>query len=210
MSFDLLKETVSYAMSAVAQNFRSQYKTLRAAGITAKVALLSRAERQFPENFGGQVWNSNGVNTDTRIAAQVADFPNLEAGMPVVFDGAVALILSIRKAGEAAWFIGLSNPLDEAEVRVDGARESGQRFATSTVAAVTYTGYDDAEGNTTANERRTADVYIAKPGVMMTGWTETFPPRIGDVVTMRDDARYAVRSVQDFPNSWLLKVRRTA
>jgi len=204
---DVLTEAVASAISAVAVSLPTLAKRMTAGGHTASVALTRRAEIVFPQNLGGQVWNSNGVNVATNVVANVVDFPNLAEGMPVRIDGTTVLVVGLRKVGEAAWFVGLSNPLHEAIVQVEGVRAESCRFTTSATAAVTYTGYDD---NGQPNDISTADVYVAKPGAEPLSWSESTAPEIGDVVTMKSGEKYAVRSVQEYPNSWLLKARRTA
>jgi len=188
---------------------------MTAGGVTASVAISSTAEKVFPENLGGQVWNSSGVNANARIVAQVADFPALVVGMPVKLGDDVCVISALRKAGEAAWFIGLTDPLDESFVSLSGTRrEDGavRRVALTVSAAVVYTGFDDAGADVSVEiRRRTADIYIPRDATFGTGaWTEVDPPQVGDVVTMADGSRYAVRSVQEYPNSWLLKGRQAA
>ncbi len=202
---DALTDAVASAVEAVASTFPSLSKRMTAGGVTATVAITSRAEKVFPENLGGQVWNSSGVNSDRRIVAQVADFPALVPGMPVSLDGEVCVISSLKKTGDAAWFIGLTDPLDESLVAV-----RGRGIALTVAAAVVYTGFDEAGADmSTATSRRTADIYIPRDATFGHGaWTDTRTPEIGDEVTMADGARYGVRSVQEYPNAWLLKGRQ--
>ena len=212
---DALTDAVASAIGAVASTFPSLSKRMTAGSVTASVAVTSRAEKVFPENLGGQVWNSSGVNSDRRVVAQVADFPALVPGMPVSLDGEVCVISSLKKTGDAAWFIGLTDPLDESFVAVSGTRREGgtvRRVALTVSAAVVYTGYDEAGTDVSVEiRRRTADIYIPRDATFGHGaWTEVDPPQNNDVVTMADGARYAVRSVQEYPNSWLLKGRQTA
>ena len=91
-------------------------------------------------------------------------------------------------------------------------RETVRRVALTVSAAVVYTGYDEAGTDVSVEiRRRTADIYIPRDATFGHGaWTEVDPPQNNDVVTMADGARYAVRSVQEYPNSWLLKGRQTA
>lgn len=212
---DALTDAVASAVAAVASTFPSLSKRMTAGDVTATVAITSRAEKVFPENLGGQVWNSSGVNSDRRIVAQVADFPALVVGMPVKLDGEVCVISSLKKSGDAAWFIGLTDPLDESFASFAGTRREGgtvRRVALTISAAVVYTGYDEAGAETSVEiRRRTADIYVPRDATFGTGaWTEVDPPQNGDMVTMASGARYAVRSVQEYPNSWLLKGRQTA
>ena len=212
---DALTDAVASAIGAVASAFPTLSKRMTAGSVTATVAVSSRAEKVFPENLGGQVWNSSGVNADRRIIAQVAEFPALVVGMPVKIDGEVCVISSLKKTGDAAWFIGLTDPLDESLVAVAGTRREGgtvRRVALTVSAAVVYTGYDEAGTDVSVEiRRRTADIYIPRDATFGHGaWTEVDPPQNNDVVTMADGARYAVRSVQEYPNSWLLKGRQTA
>ena len=212
---DTLTDAVASAIGAVASTFPSLSKRMTAGDVTAPVAILSRAEKMFPENLGGQVWNASGVNSDRRVVAQVADFPALVPGMPVSLDGEVCVISSLKKTGDAAWFIGLTDPLDESLVAVAGTRREGgtvRRVALTVSAAVVYTGYDEAGTDISVEiRRRTADIYIPRDATFGHGaWTEVDPPQNGDVVTMADGTRYAVRSVQEYPNSWLLKGRQAA
>lgn len=212
---DALIDAVASAVEAVASTFPSLSKRMTAGDVAATVAITSRAEKVFPENLGGQVWNSSGVNSDRRIVAKVADFPALVVGMPVKLDGEVCVISSLKKSGDAAWFIGLTDPLDESFVSFAGTRREGgtvRRVSLTVSAAVVYTGYDDAGAETSVEiRRRTADIYVPRDATFGTGaWTEVDPPQGGDVVTMANGARYAVRSVQEYPNSWLLKGRQAA
>lgn len=203
---DALSDAVKSALEAVASGLPSLCRRMTAGGVTASVAISSTAEKVFPENLGGQVWNSSGVNANARIVAQVADFPALVVGMPVKLGDDVCVISALRKAGEAAWFIGLTDPLDESLVAVRG--KGG--LALTVAAAVVYTGFDEAGAEMSAAiRRRTADIYIPCDATFGRGaWTDTRTPEIGDEVTMGDGARYGVRSVQEYPNSWLLKGRQ--
>ena len=202
---DALTDAVASAIGAVASTFPSLSKRMTAGGVTATVAIASTAEKVFPENLGGQVWNASGVNSDRRIVAQVADFPALVPGMPVKIDGEVCVISSLKKTGDAAWFIGLTDPLEESLVAVRGAG-----LALTVSAAVVYTGFDDAGADMSAAiRRRTADIYIPRDSTFGHGaWTDTRTPEVGNEVTMKDGTRYGVRSVQEYPNSWLLKGRQ--
>ena len=202
---DALTDAVASAIGAVASTLPSLSKRMTAGSVTATVAITSRAEKVFPENLGGQVWNSSGVNSDRRVVAQVADFPALVPGMPVSIDGEVCVISSLKKTGDAAWFIGLTDPLDESLVAVRGTR-----LAITVAAAVVYTGFDDAGSDASAAiRRRTADIYIPRDSTFGHGaWNDTRTPEVGNEVTMADGTRYGVRSVQEYPNSWLLKGRQ--
>jgi hypothetical protein len=202
---DALTDAVASAIGAVASTFPSLSKRMTAGSVTATVAITSRAEKVFPENLGGQVWNASGVNSDRRVVAQVAEFPALVPGMPVKIDGDVCVISSLKKTGDAAWFIGLTDPLEESLVAVRGAG-----LALTVSAAVVYTGFDDAGADMSAAiRRRTADIYIPRDPTFGHGaWTDTRTPEVGNEVTMKDGTRYGVRSVQEYPNSWLLKGRQ--
>lgn len=104
---DPIQSAVDIALGAVAAALPSLDRRMTVDGVTARAVLCSSVD------VGAEAASTEGANETRRIVAKVSDFPDLTVDSPVDIDGSSHLVTSLRKSGEAAWFVGLSAALSE-------------------------------------------------------------------------------------------------